>query len=250
MGEVMNTTDKQILVIEDNKYSVNRIRNILKDIPNITIIRADNSGDAYKFALEYTIDLFIVDIILDSTKEADISGIKFAETIRRIEKYEFTPMIFTTSLQDSQLYAYANLHCYKYFEKPYDANELRQAVMKSLRFYQSRKEVKENYCYKEDGVLYVIKVKEIVYIDNQLTKLIIKCNNGEMVQTPYRSSKNILLELNSNRFYKCNKNIIINLDYVSHVDIGSRTVVMKEDCGRFTIGRRFLKGLVEEVSND
>ena len=63
-------------------------------------------------------------------------------------------------------------------------------------------------------------------------------------------AKNILLELNSNRFYKCNKNIIINLDYVAHIDVGSRTVVMKEDYGSFTIGRRFLKGLVEEVSND
>lgn len=246
----MNTTDKQILVIEDNKYSMNRIRNILKDIPDIIIIWADNSGDAYKYAMEYTIDLFIVDIVLDSTTEADISGIKFAETIRKIEKYEFTPMIFTTSLQDSKLYAYANLHCYRYFEKPYDENELRQAIMKSLRFYQSRKEEKENYCYKEDGVLYVIKTKEIIYIDNQLTKLLIRCANGEVVQTPYRSSKNILLELNSNRFYKCNKNIIINLDYVSHINLGSRMVVMKENYGRFTIGRRFLKGLVEEVSND
>ncbi len=246
----MNTTDKQILVIEDNKYSMNRVQNILKHIPDIIIIKADNSGDAYKYAMEYTIDLFIVDIILDSTKEADISGIKFAENIRKVEKYEFTPMIFTTSLQDSKLYAYANLHCYGYFEKPYDENELRQAVMKSLRFYQSRKVEKENYCYKEDGVLSVIKVKEIVYIDNQRTKLLIRCNNGEIVQTPYRSGKNILLELNSNRFYKCNKNIIINLDYVNHVDLGHRIVTMKESYGSFTIGRRFLKGLVEELSND
>lgn len=246
----MNTTDKQILVIEDNKYSMNRIQNILKGIPDILIIKADNSGDAYKYALEYTIDLFIIDIILETTTEADISGIKFAETIRGIEKYEFTPMIFTTSLQDSQLYAYANLHCYKYFEKPYDEKELRQAVIKSLKFCPSQKVEKENYCYKVDGVLYVIKTKEIVYIDNQLTKLLIKCNNGEIIQTPYRSSKNILLELNSHRFYKCNKNIIINLDYVNHVDLGNRIVRMKESYGSFTIGRRFLKGLVEELSND
>lgn len=247
---MMNTTDKQILVVEDNIYCMNRIQNILKGIPGIIIIKADNSGDAYKYALEYTIDLFIIDIILETATEADISGIKFAEIIRGIEKYEFTPMIFTTSLQDAQLYAYANLHCYQYFEKPYDEKELRQAVVKSLKFYPSRKVEKENYCYKADGVLYVIKTKEIVYIDNQLTKLLIRCNNGEIVQTPYRSSKNILLELNSNRFYKCNKNIIINLDYVNQVDLVNRIVRMKESHGSFTIGRRFLKGLVEELSND
>lgn len=246
----MNTKDKQILVIEDNKYSMNRVQNILKHIPDIIIIKADNSGDAYKYALEYTIDLFIIDIILETTTKADISGIKFAETIRGIERYEFTPMIFTTSMQDSQLYAYSMLHCYKYFEKPYDEKELLQAVTQVLRFHQSRKEQKENYCYKEDGILYVIKAKEIVYIDNQLTKLLIRCDNGEIVQTPYRSGKNILLELNSNRFYKCNKNIIINLDYVNHVDLGHRIVTMKESYGSFTIGRRFLKGLVEELSND
>ena len=244
----MNTTDKQILVIEDNKYSMDRIINILQDIPDIMIIKADNRGDAYKYAMEYTIDLFIVDIILETTIEADISGIKFAENIRKIEKYEFTPMIFTTSLQDVQLYAYANLHCYRYLEKPYDANELYQVVMESLRFQQPQKEEKENYCYKKDGILFVIKTETIVYIDNQLTKLFIKCDSGKVVQAPYRSSKNILLELNSNRFYKCNKNIIINLDYVAHVDIGNRIVTMKENYGNFTIGRQFLKGMVDKLS--
>lgn len=38
---------KQILVVEDNKYSMNRICSILKEIEGITVIKAENSGEAY-----------------------------------------------------------------------------------------------------------------------------------------------------------------------------------------------------------
>lgn len=107
---------KQILVVEDNKYSMNRICSILKEIEGITVIKAENSGEAYQCAMEYSIDLFIIDIILDSTKEADVSGMSFAETVRKMEKYKMTPIIFTTCLEDPELHAYAHLHCYEYLK--------------------------------------------------------------------------------------------------------------------------------------
>ena len=45
-------------------------------------------------------------ILMDG--DADVSGIEFAQKIRTIEKYAFTPIIFTTSLEDPKLYAFTN----------------------------------------------------------------------------------------------------------------------------------------------
>ena len=53
----MQLTYKQVLVVEDNKYSMNRICSVLKEIENIIVIKAKNSGEAYKYAIEYDIDL-------------------------------------------------------------------------------------------------------------------------------------------------------------------------------------------------
>ena len=58
-----------------------------------------------------------MDIILNISVPGDVVGIKFVENVRKIKKYEFTPSIFTTSLEDADLYAYAQLHYYRYFEK-------------------------------------------------------------------------------------------------------------------------------------
>ena len=60
----MQAVFKQILVVEDNQYSMNKICSILKEIKNITVLKAKNSGEAYRYAMEYSIDLFIIDIIL------------------------------------------------------------------------------------------------------------------------------------------------------------------------------------------
>ena len=53
----------------------------------------DNSADAYKYAMENEIDLFLVDIILDGENAHDISGIVLIDRLRKYKRYEFTPVI-------------------------------------------------------------------------------------------------------------------------------------------------------------
>ena len=96
----MNTSDKQILIVEDNNKNMEKLCEVLKDIKDVYIHKAKNSEQAYRYALEYNIDLFIVDIILNTKVFADISGLKFIESIRSINGYKFTPIIVTTSLED------------------------------------------------------------------------------------------------------------------------------------------------------
>lgn len=83
---------KNVLIVEDNKAALTTLYKTVEELDIETkIFTASDSKEAYQKAIQYTIDVFIVDIILDTTINADVSGIEFSERIRRIEKYEFAP---------------------------------------------------------------------------------------------------------------------------------------------------------------
>ena len=124
----MTVQKKNILVIEDSEQYMDMICSKLSNITDINVYKAKDSAQAYKYALEENISVFIVDIILDTNALGDVSGIKFVERIRTIPEYKFTPIIITSSLEDPKLHSYSYLHCYRYFEKSYDINELMDTV--------------------------------------------------------------------------------------------------------------------------
>lgn len=186
---------------------------------------------------------------MNSKVEADVSGIKFAETIRGIERYEMTPMIFTTSLEDPKLHAFTRLHCYQYFEKPYDVEEFKDAVLKTLK--EKNGKIQKDYFYlKIDGTICPIKIKDIVYIENRITGIQVYCSSGEVFSAPYKSSRQILLEMNSKTFIKCNKSCIVNKDYIKCLDISNKTVILSGEFGKISIGRGMMKSFKEGFFND
>lgn len=240
----MQALYKQVLVVEDNKYSMNKICSALKEIKNITVLKAKNSGEAYKCAMEYSIDLFIIDIILEPAKEADISGITFADTVRKMDKYLVTPMIFITALAEPKLYTYIKLHCYAYFEKPIEMEKLKEAVQITLQMKIIKHE-KEYTFFKINGMVIPVKINDIVYIDNKVSSLRIQCIHDDLIHVPYKSSRQVLLELDSNKFLKCNKSMIVNIDYIEAIDYSKSTVRLKENFGEVKIGKKLLRSFKE-----
>lgn len=240
----MQSSDKQILIIEDNKHSMEKACRLIKQIGGVFIHKAKNSEQAYRYALEYHIDLFIVDIVLNTRVQGDVSGTKFVENIRKIEKYAFTPILFTTALEDAHFHAYAQLHCYRYFEKPYNNEEFVEVVKEALCF-KTVKEESRFYYYKNDGVHYTIKVDDIVYFQNDKYNVFIHCANGSIIETPYKSNRIILLELQSDRFLKCNKNTIVNLEFVANVDPINRYIQLTDGYGMLELGARLKHGFLE-----
>lgn len=188
-----------------------------------------------------------MDIILNTRIPGDVAGTKFVESIREIERYEFTPIIFTTALEDADFYAYAQLHCYRYFEKPYDNEEFLAVVKKALRFKTTKKESRF-YNYKKDGVHFAVKIKNIVYFQNDRYNVFIHCTDGAVIEAPYKSNRQILLELNSNRFLKCNKNTIVNVDYIANADSISQYIKLIGEYGTLELGGRLKRSFLEGLS--
>ena len=61
---------------------------------------------------KYIIDLFLLDIILDEKNKNDSGGILFAQSVREIDKYKLTPVIFVTSLIGWEADLLKTIHCY------------------------------------------------------------------------------------------------------------------------------------------
>lgn len=243
----MEALEKQVLVVEDQYASMEKICRQMEGLDDLIILRAPNSETAYRYAMEYGIDLFVVDIILNTKAFGDISGLKFIESIRTIEQYKFTPIIITTSLEDPKFHAYAHLHCFRYFEKPYDKEEFREAVKLALE-YKAIKKAKDFYSYKDDGIIYSVKIKNIVYFQTVQRVTHIYCKNGKVLHAPYKSNKNILLEINSEKFLRCSNDTIVNVEFIDSIDSTNRYIMLKNDFEALELGPKIKKKFLKDFS--
>lgn len=88
---------KTVLIIEDDREQLNMLKQLVKEVNGDTeIFTAENVSQAYQLVMEKTIDVFLVDIMLDTEKPGDASGIRLVEKVRQMPKYYFTPVIFIT----------------------------------------------------------------------------------------------------------------------------------------------------------
>lgn len=237
---------KTILILEDNARELERLVKIVKRMDSEIVVEcASDLKQAYHIAMNYPIDIFLVDIILEPRVSGDVSGVKFAENIRGMEKYRFTPIIFTTSLEDPNLYAYSDIHCYSYLEKPYDEEKVCTVIREALQVPTAESK-SENIYYKSGGSLHKLCKDEIMYIENSRRGRIIHTIKESRIM-PYKPCRDILAELDSDKFIQCSRYVIINKNYVDTVDIVNRYVSLKGLSESIEIGRAYKKSFMRDV---
>ena len=173
---------KRILILEDKKESISSLVNMIQNMgKEIQIYDTSEIGKAYQIAMERNIDVFLLDIILDPQKPGDMSGMIFADRIRQIEKYKFTPVIFLTGLEDPELHAYKELHCYGYLAKPYDPEKLTWLLEDAMDFSHPR---------EDNRNIYLKKMQDIVYIKSSAGKMLVKTTKDEL-EISYKSNSQL-----------------------------------------------------------
>ena len=198
--------------------------------------------DAYQCALEKRIDLFVIDIILDTSVPGDSSGLKFVDRIRQIEKYKFTPVIFVTSLEDAKLYTYERLHCYSFIEKPFEPQKLKALVRECLDFSNDI-ELKKTLYFRKDGIILAVDREDIVYAESINHIMNIHTKQGDILKIPYITLKRLLEEADSADIIQCSRNTIINKAYIANVDIPNQIIRLHGDFGKVEIGIMYKKQL-------
>ena len=240
--------EKSCLIIEDNTVQRETIKKLVSETSTeITIYDVDNLMSAYKVLLEHTIDLFVVDIVLDTNRKGDISGVNLVNIIRNMPQYKFTPVVFVTSLEDPKMFAYSKLHCFSYLEKPFNRGETRNIFERALGYTTPRNE-QEVLCLRKDGVLYPLHIDQIIYIECRNRSVIIHIRGGEIVCMPYMTCKQILDRANNSALFQCNRGIIANRNYIRTVDKANLIIELKECRKRLDIGVTYAKQVLDELS--
>lgn len=240
---------KSVLIIEDHRDSMEMLVQIVKHVDNSVCIKtASNEEDAYIAALKNHIFLFLIDVILNPSKPGDVSGMNFAYQIRKMEQYRFTPIIFITAVEDSRLYAYSDIHCYYYLEKPFAPDRAARVISEALMFPKEEK-TSHDVFFRKDSIFYKKDISEVVYIEITRTKQVIHLVDGKL-ELQYKPCKVILAEIQSEKLLQCSRNLIVNKDYIDIIDPVSRYIKLKYEYGQIDIGVTFKKKFMRDIQND
>lgn len=237
---------RNVLIIEDDKTCLEALAEMTRTCEAAgAVFCVDNSAEAYKYATEEDIDLFLIDIVLDKNKLNDVSGIVFADRIRKQARYSFTPIIFITSLVDEQMTAFHRLHCFDYIEKPFDLKKVRVLIEKALMYPISEDQDKDVLYYKKEGVLFALNVEEIKYIETHM-KIVVVHTVNEKIEIPYVTNRQLLKDLPRKYFIQCSRNVILNRKYIEYIDKTNQIVKIRND-GQVNIGGKMRKKFFEEL---
>ncbi len=240
---------KKLLIIEDQEKQRKILQTLVEEINGqIQIFTAENSAVGYRILMEHTIDVFLIDIVLDINHRGDTSGLRLAKEIRKIPHYEFTPIIFITSLEDSELYAYRNLHCYGYIEKPFEKSQVQNLIKQALHF-STNKEGEEMLFFRNDGILFPVKTTDIIMAKSMRRKLFLRIRGKGELQVPYKSCEELLEEADIDYLIQCNRNTIVNKYAIEYMDFTNRTILLEENV-RVEIGSTYVKKLKRDLKYD
>lgn len=208
---------KKVLVLEENVRSRAKLCALAKEIDaGVILFEADCTKEAANIAVKNHIDLFLLNIVENVSAQSDLGGLHFAENLRKHITYRNTPIIFITSLEDPKYYAYSKLHCYQYVEKPYDENELKEILAEVLKEPKERM-TQKTVCFRSDGILVPVKKDEILYLVCEKPMIKVVCEK-RTIEIGYRPLKTIKEEIADERFFFCNRSVLINGEKIRFVD--------------------------------
>ena len=242
---------KTVLIIEDNKTQLEMLKKLVLEVnAEAVVYTASEVKAAYQIMMEKIIDAFLVDIILDVTKPGDTSGIKLVEKIRTIPQYMFAPVIFITSLEDTTRYTYTDLNCLGYVEKPFSPDRVKQLIKRALYFSTEKETEKEAvHCFRKEGILYPIKIKNIIYIESINHIVNIYLSEGGALTIPYRPCKQLLDDLNASVLIQCSRKAIINKDNKENIDLTNRYIALRGIQTPVEIGITYKRKMLMEYKN-
>lgn len=112
---------KNILVIDDEVFSIKTVKNLLKDVPDLNVIGATTKEEAFKALEEQNIDLILLDLIMPET-----DGFELYKLIR--EKYKILVVIVTADKRLETIQKISELGIDDYLTKPVHSFVLKEIV--------------------------------------------------------------------------------------------------------------------------
>jgi DNA-binding LytR/AlgR family response regulator len=222
----------RVVIIEDEIPAANRLAKMMQSITDEleVVKKIDSVESAVKFlASAENIDLIFMDIQLADGLSFDI----FQQTNVK------APVIFTTAFDQYTLKAF-KVNSIDYLLKPIDEKELEQAVEKYRQLYHHKENglsekilkmvqdmntmrYKERLLIKRGQQLSYLKTESTAYCyaDGKLCYAVDFTNNKYLLENNLSQLEE---QLQPNKFYRINRQLLVNIDAVSkvHTWLGGR----------------------------
>ena len=173
-----------VLILEDKECNRNALEKIVLSCAGVkNVYSYGKREEAFLSAVDNQIDLFLIDIILEPGNANDNSGIAFAESIRKLDEYRLTPIIFITVLMGLERELLKKIHCYDYIEKPIGDGKLVkehiEEVLEALSVGRKREE-REYIPLHYDGIGYLAYLDEVIFFESKSGTLYIHMIDDEI----------------------------------------------------------------------
>lgn len=218
----METKNISCLIIDDDEFARETLQDFLSSYPFIEVMKSINdSKTAIKYITTLKPDLVFLDINMPSK-----NGLSVMNEI--IEMNIPTEVIFVTAHQEYLMDA-LRINAFDYIIKPINREELNEAIERfsnkpNTDITQTFKKIDHNKIALSNayGTIY-IKASDISYIqaDGCYTKIHLIQGKAEIISKNIGRIENLFPTSN---FYRINRSVIINLEYISKIDRLKRIV--------------------------
>lgn len=230
---------QKILLVEDNKAAADKIQKFIKNIDSqyeVTVF--SKAADAYAYAYNVPIDLFILDIQL-----TDYKGTNLARQLRELQIYQYTPIIFETAIAGEELNAYRDVNCYGYLLKPFNEEEFVTVFSKAIGLSACLSGTSKTIRLEQKQFIFEYNLSEIMYLESFGKRIVIHTYNprlGAKEDTISGYSLMKLLEmLGEKDFIQCHKSYIVNKNYIEQINKTDKMIMIKE-CGiKIPVGNKY-----------
>lgn len=182
----------------------------------VNIKTFNDSSEAFRFISEgAAVDVCFLDIIMPET-----NGIALAEKLRAAG---YTgEIVFITGSNDFACESY-RVNAFSYLLKPLSSDNVR-GILEKLDYVLKNKD-KEGLLIKTSGAARFIMFRDISYVEVIQHKVYFRLKNGEETETTATFSELSRSFLTNNRFIRCHRSFIVNMDNVSSVT--GREIIMR-----------------------
>ena len=214
-----------VLIFEDEKYTADRLSNLLREADNsikiIGIIRSVNEGISW-FRENEMPDLIFQDIMLSDGNCFDI-----------FDAVEINaPIIFTTAFSEHALQSF-QVNSIDYIVKPYDSKDIKKALQKFKKFkgvfHPPEKEIleeilnraattpKKRFLIKTGDNYTIINSSDIAYFvsDDSVTFAVLFSKQKYIVDY---SIADLSKQMDTSSFFQINRKIIVNIESVDKIN--------------------------------
>ncbi len=153
------------------------------------------------------------DLIFLDIQMAPPDGMDTARILRRQENCSL--LVFITVLKECVFDAF-EVEAYDYLLKPLDSNHFRRTMDRVIKYWEQR--TKKNLIIQRGNSCEIVLLSDIVYCEVQGRKIYIH-QKDETVIDYYDKLENFERRVDE-RFFKCHRSYLVNLDYVRGCNAG------------------------------